>query len=224
MSFLPDMYCATGDVFWGAIIMADTTVTRSIGGTVGFAVAALAGAGGAFWLYTNDHAILAAIAGFFSFSLAMGAFFAHSADCPHCGSRMSAGAAVDRCGCGEYSRTENGRLVKVEPDYVADSPAFVTNVDQLIVRGGNSLWPEGCCVCGAPSVRHENLSATFDSPGVGMVQRLTLRFNVPHCQNHKRGVEVVGGSGWELKFRSHRYWREFCRVNGIPTRQAPHPT
>jgi len=49
-------------------------------------------------------------------------------------------------------------------------------------------------------------------------------FERPQSVCGKRGVEVAGGDGWELKFGSYRYWREFCRVNRIDLRRAAEPT
>jgi hypothetical protein len=60
--------------------------------------------------------------------------------------------------------------------------------------------------------------------GPGIIgTRLTLRFDVPHCQTHRRGVECGGTPSVVLvgpTFRSYRYYREFMRMNGIDPRRA----
>jgi len=205
--------------------MPDTTIRKihTAGFTIGLGALAAAVGGGAIWLFTSDHPIFAVIAAVvavgFGFIAVGGEYIA---DCPHCGSPMSAGLVTQCSKCKEFALNERGALVKLPADYVAESPMFIVNMDRVLELGGPAIWPSSCCICGAPPTRTERLTQSYDSPGIGGT-RLTLRFDVPHCQTHRRGVACGGTPGVVLvglTFRSYRYYREFIRMNGIDHRRA----
>jgi hypothetical protein len=205
--------------------MPDTTMRKihPVGYTIGLGALAAAVGGGAIWLFTSDHPIFAAIAAFFAIASGCAAVTGqYTADCPHCGSPMLAGEVTQCSKCGEFALAERGALVKLPRDYVAESATFIVNMDRVLELGGVVRWPDDCCICGGPSTRTERLTQSFDSPGI-IGNRLTLRFDVPHCQTHRRGVACGGTSGVVLvglTFRSYRYYREFIHMNGIDQRRA----
>jgi len=235
--------------------MADATIRRSIGKTIGFAVLSLALAAGAIALLWNGYwlgivvACVAALFGGFAYD------GPKKANCPQCGKPMSAdafgnpmgrssadGVTVAHCpACGQYSRPEGGALVKLAPDYVDGNAVFPVHLDRLIKPGSitglpksdmhDVRWPNICIVCSAPPTRTDPVEVIVSRMSGPMTTQLRLRFPFPCCARHHvhpeiaENTELWSGPGFEcdhvqLRFQSHRFWREFCRLNNIDHRRA----
>lgn len=182
--------------------------------------------------------------------------FVKKAPCPVCGTVLakSLGTAGVLCsGCGDYSVFGDKTLRRMDADSLRDAPAFaaptpwpdlqaptfgalkhpVAALDDLLrtnkeaARLLDARWPEGCCVCGKPSVRGENLAQQVGfSPPNGLKPRqsketVVIARGVPHCAEHQEGarferviafgdadISVLG-----LFFRSYAYQIKFRAMN-----------
>ena len=195
--------------------MPDSIIRKE--GARGFAIAAGIAAIVAIALFWSEHWIFGGIAALVVVLLGGLAASGGSsvADCPSCGKPMTlfAPPPIYHCpSCGEYSDIQYGkpsRCVTVKPDYVAPTPSFAVEECHLL----NTSFPNVCCVCGGPVTRSERITLTFT--------QLTLRFDIPHCGLHSKGVERGPHA---LLFRSMPYYREFCRINRLDLRHAPYLT
>lgn len=182
--------------------------------------------------------------------------FVKTAACPTCGVQLkkSPGASMDLCAkCGEYARWGKETLRAEAADAVASMPIYAAPtpwddmecptfgvlkhpvaaiMDMVMtkkegVRLMDAKWPEGCCVCGKPATRTEDLTQRvgFSPPnGAGMRQdkeATVVVQGVPHCAEHKGGacferVLSFGNVGimvLGLFFRSYAYQKRFRELN-----------
>lgn len=152
--------------------------------------------------------------------------------CPECGMRitglfMKDNSARQCKGCGGYVESKAGRLIMASDEALAEFPTFRAGCPPTIE------WPPGCCVCGAPATRAVDvqLKERQDGPLAGDVavraatlgtmklsQESTHVVQVPHCQQHQNGAELVrasdeDGAGLDLLFRSNAYCQAFRKLN-----------
>jgi ribosomal protein S27AE len=224
--------------------MPDTTIRRSVAGTIGAAAVSLACAAGAIWAFGEGNWVVVVVAGLIGAVCGAVAIVGpRKAKCPHCGGTMGADSSrVHHCGsCGQYARTEGGKLVKLEPDYVDPQTVFPVSLDRLLKPGlvtglptsnmQDVRWPNICLVCSAPATGVDQVEVVVDRGGGAMSTRVRMRLPFSRCGRHPIGVgvdetrHVWHGDGWEcdhaqLRFNSHRYWREFCRLNNTDQRRA----
>ena len=226
--------------------MADTTIRRSIGGTIAagagsLAAGALAVAGiwnGNWWGLVP--AIVAVVLG------GVAVVGPRKANCPHCGRAMSAdGHNVNHCSaCGQYAQEQGGALVKLAADYVDINGVFPVHLDRLIKPGvitglprsdmGDVRWPNICVVCSAPATGADLTEVLITRISGPVKTGLRLRFPFPRCARHPIHAEMTESGAWngdgfacdhaQLRFQSYRFWREFCRLNGIDQRRAGLPS
>jgi hypothetical protein len=198
--------------------MSDTTLTRSWTTTL-FAGAFALGLG--YWAFDlfRDGSYWGIAPAFFGLACLFVALMARKAGCPHCGAVVEAGAVVTRCGaCGEYSRTQQGKLAPVPRGFVLEQADFKIDVDALFkAKGQPELWrwprPERCCVCDAPASKLEKVEMRLSEGRVmlGTMERIaSYKFRVPHCAAHSRGVVFDYDA---FKVRAYDYWREFRAAN-----------
>jgi len=221
--------------------MADTTIRRSIAGTIGLAALSLASAAGAIALFADGNwwgIALVLIAG----GAGLGAYVGpQRAKCPHCGASMSAESSINHCkSCGQYASADGGALVKLAPDYIDANAIFAVSLHRLIKPGfitglptsdmRDIRWPTICMVCNAPATAVDPVDI-FVTRSTGPTQiRLKLTFPFPRCESHRIGADIDDHEVWhgdgfacdhaQLRFKSHRFWREFCRLNTIDQRRA----
>jgi hypothetical protein len=224
--------------------MPDTTIRRSVAGTIGAGAVSLACAAGAIWAFSEGNWVVVVIAGLVGGVFGVVAVGGpQRAKCPHCSRGMGADSAdVNHCGsCGQYSRPESGSLVRLGPDHVDPHPVFPVNLDRLLKPGlvtglptsnmQDVRWPNICLVCSAPATGVDQVEVVIDRGGGAVSTRVRMRLPFPCCGGHHIGVgasetrHVWEGNGWEcdhvqLRFNSYRYWREFCRLNNIDQRRA----
>jgi hypothetical protein len=151
------------------------------------------------------------------------------AACPTCGKtladlqRGAANPSVLCAGCGKFHEGEGGVMRQVAPDRVAATPLFPARMPATIV------WPSGCPVCGAPTVREveakvmqvhagASLAASAANPVANVITGSTTHVSVPHCAAHDDGVKLqgfVGGGAVDLVFRSYPFQRAFCEANKV---------
>jgi len=97
------------------------------------------------------------------------------------------------------------------------------------VRVMAAQWPEGCCVCGAPAQRLQELTQAVSVPrswGILVLGDRTVRLvaSVPHCLEHEGGASLDyipfhyqgHQMGFGIKFRWLGYRNAFCRLNPWP--------
>jgi hypothetical protein len=222
--------------------MADSTIRRSIGGTIAAGAASLAaGAGGvsAIWNGNWWGLVLVLVAAALG---ALAIIGPQKAKCPSCGHNMSAdGHNVNHCSsCGQYAQAQGGALVKLPPDYIDVKAVFPVRLDRLIKPGlitglprsdmSELRWPNICLVCSAPATAVWPVELLINRATGAMKIGLRLRFPFPHCGRHHLDIDVDDHGVWEgtgfgcdhaqLRFQSYRFWREFCRVNNIDQREA----
>jgi hypothetical protein len=150
--------------------------------------------------------------------------------------------SVTHCpACGQYSRPEAGTLVKLAPDHVDKNAVFPVHLNRLIKPGlitglpksdlRDVRWPNICIVCGGSPTRADPVEVFVSRMSGPMTTRLSLRFPLPCCASHHvdakmaENTELWSGPGFEcddvqLRFQSHRFWREFCQLNNIDLRRA----
>jgi hypothetical protein len=153
---------------------------------------------------------------------------AGKAPCPSCGHvlddlQRSHNSSVLCDGCGRFFHGENGVITAVPLDAVAATPLFPTQMPATFV------WPEGCPVCAAPTVREveakllqveaaRSLAASAVNPVANVLATRSTQVKVPHCAAHDDGVklqgEISGGSA-NLVFRSYAFQRRFCEANHV---------
>lgn len=202
----------------------DTTIERSVGATVGFAFAALVSGAFALAIF-SEHPVWASGLALVGLAFAVAALTARSAGCPSCRNAMpvpGGNGTAAHCGsCGEYAVVRNGKLERIDPQFVSSEAVFGVHLDQVLHRaagpGVSSPEPTRCCVCSAPAAREETVTQTWDTPGIGIGKRVQVKLKFPHCGAHRNGATV---RDQHLKFRSYRYWKEFCARNGIPVASA----
>lgn len=178
------------------------------------------------------------------------------AACPSCGTRLTKGAfeGSSLCSkCGDYARWGRDTLGPLDSDAVAGMPIYAAPtpwpdmqcptfgalmhpvaaiMDMALtkkegVRLMEAKWPEGCCVCGRPAVRHETLTqAVGFSPPNGLkprrdMQATVVAKGVPHCADHQNGARferVISFGDANIMvlgifFRSHAYQKRFRELN-----------
>jgi hypothetical protein len=141
-----------------------------------------------------------------------------SAHCLNCGWKFTGQfhrGSFNQCPeCHKWHRYDQGKLVLVAPDFVADEPEFSVSLDLLKSPGEWRLpWPSMCCVCHEPGTNTAEIRidrAASSQNILGMQTIRSFRFNFGHCAAHKKGVDLWPG---ELKFRSHAYWSDFYEMN-----------
>lgn len=171
----------------------------TVAGAVALAVAA-------WWLYANEHPILAAVAGVAVLPVLFFAFFVKRAPCPRCQQPVTI-IGIEQCQhCREYIYVEGTELKLVGAGFIADWHSFELNVPLPIVP--RLAFPtDRCCICGDRVDREETLE----------VHGTTLP--VPHCVSHNEGAQWQLGVVTEavptvtFKFRSFDYWRAVRQAN-----------
>jgi DNA-directed RNA polymerase subunit M/transcription elongation factor TFIIS len=151
--------------------------------------------------------------------------------CSSCGNFMTAqGAegAIVRCEtCGSYGKLAAGpALHAIDPSYVADRHVFTTFLPEA------PKWPACCCLCGDPAAEPVAMAVTYKAEAtmedklttsavVGLASlgtlkvtdqhvQVTERFNVPHCGQHRDGVQLLPAG---IGFRSYGYFKQFVDAN-----------
>ncbi len=179
---------------------------------------------------------LCAGAGVVALGCALMAMRTKKAPCPHCGQDLphSVDPTPELCvHCGDYVVAEINFFRSPADDLVERKPFFTALLPEKI------NIPEMCSVCGGQATHtvevasvpragqaEENALATFAgvatglTMGVGFVQSGGatdfLRIPVPHCDKHKNGVALGQAESCHfIRFRSYRYFREYCRRNEV---------
>lgn len=128
--------------------------------------------------------------------------------------------------CTQYLSGRDGELWPTAEDYVADDCVFRTYVVDYV----KPALPEGCCVCGAPATRTEeityvekdepvaeNLAVGVASLGLlKVVKNSTFAMSIPHCNAHTAGARLEPSTGSfriAIVFRSHKYLLAYCALN-----------
>lgn len=137
-------------------------------------------------------------------------FFEGKALCPTCGAELTdldptSNDGVLCVGCHSYLEGEGHWLWPTDENRVADNAIFSAQLARNEV-----LFPNNCCVCGKPEMRRDAISLS-GSPLLSITS-----VAVPHCEDHTNGAvfEEKYGKTY-LRFRSHPYWKAFCKTNGI---------
>lgn len=152
------------------------------------------------------------------------------AECPSCNKRIGLLKGVGACeNCGVGLQSLNGGFKTPPAGFVADFPAFLTNLAKLKPTSAcRPVWTGLCCVCGRPAVRQEKISIKSVKAHVGSVVAPTNvtqtgKLEVGYCSAHQDGVRFTfpPGMGYAksnsqcwLSFRSFDYYREFMQTNG----------
>jgi hypothetical protein len=219
--------------------MAGTAIRRSIIKTIGAAALSLAFVFFAYTAFDSGNFWWAIGLACVAVAAAVGAVVGpKTASCPHCGRAITPEADktwFNHCrACGEYSQQQGNTMVKLPPDYIhmpdgirfANFPvalAYVTNKPSY-----QRYWPNICIICNAPATRTEpSVDVVIVTPEID--HRLSFPF--PRCEGCVVSVqkddhhEIWYGPGFRcdshfLWFDSYRFWREFCRLNGIDPRWA----
>ncbi len=160
----------------------------------------------AWWLYANDHPMLAAVAGLAILPVMFTAVFVRSAPCPRC-QRPITIIGIEQCEhCREYIYVEGSELKLVGAGFIAEGHSFELNVPIPILP--RVVFPkDGCCVCADRADREEVL----DVQGT--------RILIPHCVQHNEGAQWQLGVVMEavptvtFKFRGFDYWRAVRQAN-----------
>jgi hypothetical protein len=154
---------------------------------------------------------------------------AGTARCPSCGhtlddlQRSGRNPSVLCDGCGKFHDGEGGVITVVPLDRVAATPLYPARMPASFV------WPEGCPVCAAPTVREveakllqvaaaRSVVASAANPVANVLATSNTRVLVPHCAAHDDGVKLQGeisGGSVDLVFRSYAFQRRFCEANHV---------
>lgn len=122
---------------------------------------------------------------------------AQKGTCPSCGGVLSwvGSKPFQPCrGCGEYARIEGGVLSKLDPDFVADKPTFLLELEP----SETPLLPSICAGCGGAATRTISTRVNYDTTWV----------SIPHCASCTEGAENhVSG----VTFRSLALYRAALR-------------
>ena len=131
--------------------------------------------------------------------------------------------------CGQYIRSRKGVLELISDDHLGEQPVYRTGCPDQI------QWPGGCCVCGAPPTREQQISlveqqtratpgnvALAAATGVAMKNVSTITVAVPHCDTHLNGAALqrgadTDGARLEILFRSRAFCQKFEQLNGKNT-------
>ena len=225
--------------------MAGTVIKRSIFGTIVLAALSLAIGFGAFKVYEAGHfwwgiglACVAVACGIAAFR------GPQTVKCPYCNRALSPIYGSEFCcceACGEYSQRKDNTMVRLAPDYIHSGIApfnvFLTGLTTPVYVAGartrhvrDLRWPDICILCSAPPTETalvEGVARGRDADE----DDLHLSVNVPKCVGcvvrvHKMpSSEIWYGPGFafdsnSMSFSSYRFWREFCRLNGIDQRRS----
>jgi hypothetical protein len=202
---------------------------RRLRTTIGLLVAAIAAFGFAALLFIGDFvegpitafiAILPAAIGLSLLVHALKGEDSYSCSCPGCGALLEGlSAGVNRgilCRtCHGYFEGRHGKLWRIEEDRIADQAIFGSPLPQ------QPRFPEGCCVCGGPEVRRDEIEVTApkqsdrDALGGDATSWAVISAQAPHCEEHREGAILAWSpsSGVRVKFRSYPYLRAFCERN-----------
>lgn len=179
---------------------------------------------------------LCVVAGVLAAGCGLMALRVKKAPCPHCGRGLPhiANPRPELCThCGDYVVAEVNFFRSPADDLVLKSPYFTAVLPESITI------PQVCSVCGGEATHtvevasvpqagqaEENALATAAGVaaamtlGVGFVQSGGntdfLRIPVPHCDKHNNGVALGQAETCHfIRFRSYRYFREYCRRNEV---------
>ena len=215
---------------------ARTRVTRSrahtlFGGGIGLALGVVT-----VWFLCVGMVGWAVVIGVLAVILLGGAWrLSGRAPCPACGKEIAqisqqGRVGYEKCpGCGLYVEGDKGEIWPVEPDRIADEPAF------SLVLPESFRMPEVCCACGEPASRFEQVKLRLGQvahPNLSVFAKLVdVGLEVPHCESHQGGGKLdrevpreplnaesllVGGRidpVTVLKVRSHAFYRRFRELN-----------
>jgi hypothetical protein len=204
-----------------------TKITRSWGATIGYLIGAIVLLGISILLFKSIvegpitlgialiPAIVALILLYMSFS------GAGAAACPNCGAQLGGLSTKANdgvlCGnCHSYLEGKGGLLWQTDENRIADDAIFSSPLPAQFA------FPGGCCVCGRPEARREqislqtqNASSAVTAPTVGVTTSTRVSVDVPHCAEHNGGARLSGTPQLpHIKFRSYPYLRAFCQLNG----------
>jgi hypothetical protein len=168
-------------------------------------------------LWINDHQIWACVVGLLTIAAAFTSFTSGSAHCLNCNRKFTdqfyLGSLNECPACHTWHQYHQGKLVLVSADFIADEPGFSVSRDLLKSPPEWRLpWPGMCCVCRKPATKtgEFRIDQTVSEDLLGTKTVRSVRFDVGYCPDHKKGVDVWP---FEMKFRSHAYWRDFCNLN-----------
>jgi hypothetical protein len=204
-----------------------TKVTRSWGATIGYMIGAIIALGVCVLLsitiaegpVTVGIALIPGILGIILLFMSFGG--SGTSTCPVCDAPLAGLSTKSNDGvlcdaCHNYVEGKGGLLRQTDADRVAEEPLFGSPLpDQF-------NFPPGCCVCGAPEARREqikfrtqNASSVLTAPTVGITTSTEVSVAVPHCVAHKDGARLSATpKNTVIKFRSYPYLRDFCQLNG----------
>lgn len=209
--------------------LASTPIKRSVGNTIGFVVGILMGLALAYWAWSSNHPIVAGIIGLVCLGLLVMVLKGSGvgeAPCPSCGKPLDGlgNKPNERCiWCFAYSEPRDGRLWQVEESRVETRPEFVIPLPE------NLRMPPICCACGEPATRAGSMVANYNIQHnvLPVARGSEYSLQIPYCNSHDSGgaetaTTVMGIEGKismqempALKVKSHRFYREFLRLNGI---------
>jgi hypothetical protein len=204
-----------------------TKVTRSWGATIGYFIGALVALALSVLLFmtiaegpvTVGLALIPGIVGLILLYMSFGG--SGTSTCPGCDATLAGLSTKANDGvlcdaCHNYVEGKDGLLWQTDAGRVAEQPLFSSPLpDQF-------NFPPGCCVCGAPEARREqikyrtqNASSALTAPTVGVTTYTEVSVAVPHCAAHKEGARLSATpKNTLIKFRSYPYLRAFCQLNG----------